>query len=283
MNIAFHAHPAPPSSPRNLCALRVSALSFFPSRRSSRTALPLSCEKSQKLTPLFSQSSALLKKEHFANFFGISGFRTLLQNTGGVPASFFSFLPLLTTHNSLFTNSFRIRTSEKYDRNPFGMRTFKTQDLKPFRFCSCEKTPSGVPSASISPKHFLFFPHRVNMQPTATSVYPEEARGATPFLSCVYFTVLWIPGGGGPLLLHRQGSPLQRAGCGIPDGGRLPHKGHHLPCRGTLQRVPSLFSLVGARFIVPSFISRAPSPNLPFAKYGAQRDNARSVEGAAHE
>ena len=40
------------------------------------------CKKSAKLTPLFSISCALFKKECFANFFTISSFRTLLQNTG---------------------------------------------------------------------------------------------------------------------------------------------------------------------------------------------------------
>jgi hypothetical protein len=148
VNIAFHPRPAYPSSLRDLCALSVSAVSFFHSRRSSRIALPLSCEKSQKLTPLFSQSSALLKKEHFANSFGISTFRTLLQNTGGVPAPSSSFLPLLTTHNSLFTNSFRIRSSEKRARNPFGMRSSKTLHLKSFRMCSSKKTGVGPPPSS---------------------------------------------------------------------------------------------------------------------------------------
>jgi hypothetical protein len=32
-----------------------------------------------------------------------------------------------------------IRTFEKHARNPFGMRSFKTQDLKPFRMCSSRK------------------------------------------------------------------------------------------------------------------------------------------------
>jgi hypothetical protein len=36
-------------------------------------------------------------------------------------------------------NSFTIRTSAKPASNPCRMRTFKTQDLKPFRMCSSEK------------------------------------------------------------------------------------------------------------------------------------------------
>jgi hypothetical protein len=108
-------------------------------------ALPFSCKGSQKLTLLFSHSSALLEEEHSANSFGSSGFRTLLQNTGGVPTPFFSFLPLLTTHNSLFTNSFRICSSAKHARKPFRMRSFKTRHLKSFRMCSYKKTGGGGP------------------------------------------------------------------------------------------------------------------------------------------
>jgi hypothetical protein len=175
VNIA--SHPAPssrsgtsplpvpriPPSPRTLCARRLprsgrgagvypgrvgafSCSSFF-SRRSSRIALPLSCKRSQKRTPLFSQSSALLKKEHFANSFSVSALRTLLQNTGGGGTRFdlFSFLPLLTIHNSLFTNSFRICSSEKLAGKPFRMRSFKTLHLKSFGMCSYKKTGGGEP------------------------------------------------------------------------------------------------------------------------------------------
>jgi hypothetical protein len=133
--------------------------------------LPLFCKRSQKLNPMFSHSSALFKEEHSANFFGISGFRTLLQNTGGVPTPFFSFLPLLTTHNSLFTNSFRICSSAKHAHKPFRMRSFKTHDLKPFRMCSYKKkggapphpsseVPAPTPDRSVGARHvvpsFLF-------------------------------------------------------------------------------------------------------------------------------
>src|SRR5277367_2466938 len=40
----------------------------------------------------------------------------------------------------LAANSRSIRTFEKRARNPFGMRSFKTQDLKLFRMCSFRKT-----------------------------------------------------------------------------------------------------------------------------------------------
>jgi hypothetical protein len=220
--------PAPriPPRPRTLCELCVSVFSWssFFSRsslalslerspaaslsaeplealsiphRSSRTFLPLSSKKSQNLTPLFSHPSALFKKEGFANSFRINSFRTLSQNTGGgTLPDLFSFLPLLTIHNSLLTNSLRICTSKKYASNPCRIRSFKTHDLKPFRMCSCEKTPYAP---LIPPNHFLFFPHRVNMQRTATPT--------TPFFSCPYFTVLWIPGGRGtPLRPRKPGS-----------------------------------------------------------------------------
>ncbi len=47
----------------------------------------LSC-KVQKITPLFSNSSALFKKSVFTNSFSINGFRTLLQNRGVAPSYF---------------------------------------------------------------------------------------------------------------------------------------------------------------------------------------------------
>jgi hypothetical protein len=78
------------------CPDRVGALNT----RSNRTTLPrfnqkplphalfslfpLFSRKWQKLTPLFSHSSALLKKECFRNSFPINNFRTLSQNTRAV-------------------------------------------------------------------------------------------------------------------------------------------------------------------------------------------------------
>src|SRR5579859_4503665 len=52
-------------------------------------------------------------------------------------------LPLVTSHQSQITKSFRIRTYEKSTRNPFRIRTSKTQDLKPFRMNTSKKTPGG--------------------------------------------------------------------------------------------------------------------------------------------
>jgi hypothetical protein len=50
---------------------------------------------------------------------------------------------LPTTHLSLPTILFRIRTSAKHTRNSFRIRTSKTKDLKPFRIRTYEKTPRG--------------------------------------------------------------------------------------------------------------------------------------------
>jgi hypothetical protein len=108
-------------------------------------ALPLSRKRSQKLTPLIPHSSALLKKEHPANSFGISSFRTLLQNTGGgTLLDLFSFNFELST-----VNFFKIRISEKQARNPFRIRSFKTRHLKSFRMRSFKKRGRGAPSSSI--------------------------------------------------------------------------------------------------------------------------------------
>ena len=60
----------------------------------------------------------------------------------------------VTDHQSPVTKSFttlslrvvlarKIRTSEKYSRNSFRIRTSKTQDLKLFRMNTYEKTPQG--------------------------------------------------------------------------------------------------------------------------------------------
>jgi len=46
----------------------------------------------------------------------------------------------LQTCQHLSPNSFRIRTSAKHTRNPFGIRSFKTKHLKPFRIHIYEKT-----------------------------------------------------------------------------------------------------------------------------------------------
>jgi hypothetical protein len=132
-----------PSSP-NLYELCASA---FSSR--SRFTLSLFCKTSPKINPSFSYSSALSKKEYFDNPFPINGFRTLWQNTGGgtpqakIPSRFFSILAARCS--SLAAKSRRIPTYEICARNPFRIRTSKTQDLKLFRIRTYEKTGEGGP------------------------------------------------------------------------------------------------------------------------------------------
>jgi hypothetical protein len=70
-----------------------------------------------------------------------------LQNTGAgtPPPRIFSlsFCILAAPRPSLATKSRRIRTYTKRARNPFTIRTSKTQHLKPFRICTYEKTRGG--------------------------------------------------------------------------------------------------------------------------------------------
>ena len=51
----------------------------------------------------------------------------------------------VTDHRSPAANSFRIRTSGKHVRNPIGMNSSKTQDLKLFRIRTYEKTRGRGP------------------------------------------------------------------------------------------------------------------------------------------
>src|SRR5579859_1174333 len=67
------------------------------------------------------------------------------------------FLPPVTGHQSQVTKSCRIRTSAKPAPNPFGIRTSKTQHLKPFRMNTSKKTGGGEAaklSISYSTKNF---------------------------------------------------------------------------------------------------------------------------------
>ncbi len=90
----------------------------------------LFCKKPKKLNPLFSNPSALFKKEYFANSFPIKGFRTLLQNTGGTPSTAkIHLLRALATHCSLFATISLPFNTYKTDRKQttltsFGMNTY---------------------------------------------------------------------------------------------------------------------------------------------------------------
>jgi hypothetical protein len=72
-------------------------------------------------------------------------FATLTKNTRGGGYRFcpLSFMASPTSHHSLPTISFTIRTYEKRARNPRRIRTSKTQDLKPFRIRTYRKTGRG--------------------------------------------------------------------------------------------------------------------------------------------
>jgi hypothetical protein len=59
------------------------------------------------------------------------------------------FLALVTSHESPVTISFTIRTYEKPACKSRRIRTSKTQDLKPFRMNTSEKTPGGCPPPAI--------------------------------------------------------------------------------------------------------------------------------------
>jgi hypothetical protein len=106
-----------------LCALRVSAFSL----QASGSLFSLFRNNHKKLNPFLSHSSALFKKECFPNPFPVNHFHTLLQNTRGVPQKSNPSSPRFLRFAS---NSFTICTYAKHTRNPFRIRTSKTQDLK---------------------------------------------------------------------------------------------------------------------------------------------------------
>ena len=203
MNIPFHPAPSSRSGtppllaprPRTLRALCVSAFScssFF-SCRSSRTvgsvpapfenqlrelkSLPKICVRS-RCSPSVQKRA---KTEQTTLLFSETYKHAISQ--------VFSIHRLTFARGYVFLGRFSLLPFNQVTTIPFRMRSFKTQDLKPFRMFSCEKTPNREPAASISPKHFLFFPHRVNMQHAGTP--------ATRLLSCVYFITRGHPGGGG--------------------------------------------------------------------------------------
>ena len=156
-----------PPSPNlhELCA-------FAFSSRSCST-FSLFCKTSAKINPWFSCSSPLFKKQYFDNPFPINSFRTLWQNAGGgtpqarISSRFFSILA--ARRSSLAAKSRRIRTYVKSASNPFTIRTSKTQDLKPFRIRTYEKTGEGGPSSV----PFRLCPKQIrNIQVLRLSAFP---------------------------------------------------------------------------------------------------------------
>jgi len=79
---------------------------------------------------------------------------------------------------------------------PFRITSFAhPHHLTTIESYSCKKQGRGWYPAS-PPSPFLFFPQRVNIPHTATPVYPEQGRGASPLFSCVYSTLPVTPGVG---------------------------------------------------------------------------------------
>jgi hypothetical protein len=115
---------------------------------------------------------------------------------------FLSFLgtcySLLAIHCSLLSAiSFNICTSAKPACNPCRMRSFKTQDLKPFRMCSSEKPGWGG-----DPQLLLFSAPtpRTAFTPTGSGCrcLPRAARGvilipSLPPVGCELSTVSFLP------------------------------------------------------------------------------------------
>jgi hypothetical protein len=129
--------PVPSSS--DLCALCVSAFS-------SPNVDALDAASS------ISPSSATLTKNTRGGGTSQSSEKNSNRN---LPALNFQLLVLSAVEGSAFNrlspNSRRIRTSAKHSPNPFGIRSIKTQDLKPFRMCSSKKTGVGsLPSPRLS-------------------------------------------------------------------------------------------------------------------------------------
>jgi len=132
-------------SPSNTSSLSPAAPSLF----------SLFCKKSAKLTSSISNPYALFKKECFANFFTISDFRTLLQNTRCVPISSAQRLPIFSTASPLCTHS-NARNPFSFNRLlhsslfthipslslPFAPRHQPNRQLPPNVETSCQLPPS---------------------------------------------------------------------------------------------------------------------------------------------
>jgi hypothetical protein len=154
----FSVTPVPSGlkSPSNTSSLSPASPSLF----------SLFCKRSAKLTSSFSNPYALFKKECFANFFTISNFRTLLQNTRGVPTSSTQRLPIFSTaaplrthssvhnpfpfnrllHSSLFTHIFLSL--------PFSPLHQRERRLPANAETSCQLVPSCIDSSNTKARAF---------------------------------------------------------------------------------------------------------------------------------
>src|ERR1700676_1106122 len=130
------------------------------------TRIPHSRRKTPRVSPFFASLTSFLQLTE--NTATLSPFAATLTDSvnhnpfvchsyrkhrgWGLPPSsqVFSFCNLTTRHSLLSTISFVIRTSAERARNSRRICTSKTQDLKPFRIRTYEKTPGGPPSVTSS-------------------------------------------------------------------------------------------------------------------------------------
>jgi hypothetical protein len=123
-------------------------------------------QERQKLNSLFSNSCALFKKEYFSNFFTISNFQTLLQNTGGVRSSAARRLPTISTSapvghtatpaNQLFSYVYStILWIRRVGGLPHGFGSFHPfcRRPRPKAETSCQLRPSCIDSSGTARLH----------------------------------------------------------------------------------------------------------------------------------
>ena len=139
--------PPIPSSQRPICAFRASELSFpdlFLSPLSLERSvinLRLYLDAASSLSPLFAALTENTRGwgSHPSNK-RVRNFPAAATDRGSRNTDHSSGFKLATHHSSFAPNSSRIRTYERRDRKPFGIRTSKTKHLKPFRMNTYKKT-----------------------------------------------------------------------------------------------------------------------------------------------
>jgi hypothetical protein len=94
-------------------------------------------KSTEKTNPLLSNPYALFKKSVSVNSFTISSFRTLLQNTGGIPPSHPKSALGYSTASLL--NSLESALTKNVSLTPLQSALTKTQYLKLFRIITYEK------------------------------------------------------------------------------------------------------------------------------------------------
>ena len=149
-----------------LSTVNLLSLTPFPATLTSHLQL---AENKTTLSPAVATLTSRVKPKSFAchSYKKPWGRGYLLQ------AKIFSFGNLTTNNSPLSTISFTIRTYEKHTHNPFGIRTSKTQHLKPFRMNTYKKTGRGA--HIFQPKVFSFFSMRAGPEHRRS----ERASGAS--------------------------------------------------------------------------------------------------------